>query len=183
MNIISNSCVGGHLYKNEFKTEFKNPFVWELIDFNSMLYLIKNWDNINWYNFELEKDANWNFRIIIENKITIKYVHYKFDKNANHPYKKDIDVFSNKIWEYIVDKYLKRIARMIKTREKPIFIFADRWNRKDTSLNQKRLELLNELKQDNIIAKFKYLKQIKRNPVKNHHNDILAKEIFNNFFK
>jgi hypothetical protein len=50
------------------------------------------------------------------------YSHYKFDINCNIPTLKDditnvlgpwsIDIHYNKIWEYIIDKYLNRVSRM-----------------------------------------------------------------------
>lgn len=64
MNIISNTCLGAALYKFGFKIPFSNPFCWSFIDFNSMFYLIKNYENINFRNFKLlvetEKNENSN---------------------------------------------------------------------------------------------------------------------------
>lgn len=120
MNLISNTCVGACLYKC-LNMNYGNPFCWNFIDFNSMYYLIENFENINFLDFTLIKDAKWNFSIIIENKIKIQYVHYKFDKNATKIKIVKADVFYNKIWEYIVEKYKERLKRM---NEKPIFIIA-----------------------------------------------------------
>lgn len=69
MNLICNSCVGGFIYKNELKSQFKNPFIWNIIDFNSMLYLVKNYENVNFNNYELIKDNKWNFNLIIDKHI------------------------------------------------------------------------------------------------------------------
>ena len=188
MNIIANSCCGGHLYKSLFKQPFQNPFIWNIIDFNSMLYLIKNYDKINFNNYELIKDNKWNFKIIIDNHIIIQYVHYKFNEKCNKPIRKGMDVFYNKIWEYIVEKYEDRKNRMIRNKESPIFILADWWDRPDTQLTYNRLKLLNDLNQNNIICgvdkihpEFKNIKQFIRK-TKIVHNDGIAIEIFNQFF-
>ena len=128
MNIISNSCVGAFLTRDYLKEEFSNPFVWSYIDIESFYNLIKNYDNINWFNYELVKDNNWNFSIIIDKQIKVEYPHYKFDKNAIKPRyntgNEHRDVFSNKIWEYIVEKYEIRTKRMLEKREKPLFLLA-----------------------------------------------------------
>ena len=119
MNIISNNCLSGLLYKNHLNTSYKNPFVWTVIDYNSMSQLIKKWDIINFNDYELEKDNNWLFSIIIEKKIKIQYVHYHFDPMATTLVKYDYcDIKSNNIWEYITHKYEERIARMT---EAPMF--------------------------------------------------------------
>lgn len=127
MNIISNNCLNGYLYRDCLKEEFGNPFIWTVIDFNSMLYLIKNWNTINFKNYELVKDESWNFSIIIDNKVKVQYVHYKFNKNVEFRDKTGpgTDVESNKIWEYIIQKYEERLARMIKKNEKPIFCICN----------------------------------------------------------
>ena len=127
MNIISNNCLSGYLYKDYLKEEFGNPFIWTVIDFNSMLYLIQNWNNINFKNYELVKDKNWNFSIIIDNKVKIQYVHYKFNKNVVFKDKTEpgTDIESNKIWEYIIQKYDERLERMLRKKESPIFCICN----------------------------------------------------------
>ena len=134
MNIICNSCVGGFIYKNELKCSFKNPFIWNIIDFNSMYYMAKNYDQINFENYELTKDKNWNFSLIIDGKIKINYVHYKFDPNAktikvdNKTDKEEEwigDVYYCKIWEFIYQKYEERTKRMLALNEEPCFLIRD----------------------------------------------------------
>ena len=84
-----------------------------------MMYLVKNWNYINFNDYELVKDKNWNFSIIIEKRVKIQYVHCHFDKKTNKITRyEDCDVKYNKIWEYIVRKYEERKQRMI---EPPIF--------------------------------------------------------------
>lgn len=190
MNIICNSCIGGFIYKNELKTSFKNPFIWNLIDFNSMYYLVKNFNIINFENYELIKDSKWNFSLIIDKKIKVQYIHYKFNSKAKKPFTKYINVFYNKIWEYIVYKYETRLKRMKIENSKPIFIFANWFNEPITNLSYNQLKMLNDLQQDNIIVavnkifpEFKNLKQILRQTNKKIWNPGLAKNIYEKFIK
>ena len=190
MNIICNSCVGGFIYKNELKCSFKTPFIWNIIDFNSMYYMTKNYDQINFENYELTKDKNWNFSLIIDKKIKIQYVHYKFNAKCNKPITKYIDVYYNKIWEFIVNKYESRLARMKAENSKPIFIFANWFDKPETILSYSQLKLLNDLNKDNIIVavdkiypEFTNLKQIIREHNKKIWNPGLAKKIYDKFLK
>lgn len=128
MNIISNSCLGSFLYKDVLKTVYQNPFCWNVIDDDSLIYLIQNYDNINFNNFELVKDEQNNFYIIIDNKVKVWYIHYRYsttDKIIRH---EGEDVFYAKIWEYIVDCYQRRLERMITSNENPIFVLGTSWD-------------------------------------------------------
>ena len=125
MILISHNCLSGHLY-HFIGQKYSCPFIWTVIDFNSMKTLITDWDKINFDNFILEKDDKWNFRIIIDNKVKIQYVHYKFDQRFNTPVKLGPgDICYNKIWEYIVSKYEERVKRMKTENTKPIFCIAN----------------------------------------------------------
>lgn len=129
MNIISNSCCGAYLMREHLKTEYVNPFCWNVIDLKSYYYLIRDWDKINFLNYELVKDENWNFSIIIDGKIKVQYIHYLFDPNAeklSSRSKNENDVLVwNKMWEYVVSKYEERVKRMLSKKEKPVFLIAD----------------------------------------------------------
>lgn len=122
MNLIGNSCLASYITRDCLKQQFVNPFVWNIIDFESCYNLVKYWDEINFENYELIKDEKWNFSIIIDSKVKVQFVHYKFSKNHNKLTIKNNDVYYNRIWEYIDEKYRKRITNIRK--EKPIFIFA-----------------------------------------------------------
>ena len=155
-----------------------------------MYYMVKNFKNINFENYELIKDENWKFSLIIDKNIKIQYVHYRFDKNAKNPYKKDIDIYYSKIWEYIIEKYEIRLSRMKIIKENPIFLFTDWWNRPDTLLSYDKLKKLNDLKKDNIIVavdkfypEFTYLKQIERKIPGDKGNGELGKRVYDKFLK
>jgi hypothetical protein len=172
------------------KKKFDNPFMWGLIDFNSMYYMIQNFENINFKNFELLKDNNWNFSLKIDDKIIIKYIHYKFDPKATKIIKKDFDVFYNKIWEYIIQKYEERLERMLNIKEEPIFILANWYNVPETNLTYQQLKLLNDLNKNSIIvgvdkiySELTNLKQIIRDNDKPLYNRGLAEKIYIEFIK
>ena len=125
MIIISHNCLAGHLY-HLIGQKYSCPFIWTVIDFNSMKTLITEWNKINFDNYRLEKDDKWNFRIIIDNKVKVQYVHYKFDSRFNTPVKLGPgDICYNKIWEYIVSKYEERVKRMKVENTIPIFCIAN----------------------------------------------------------
>lgn len=128
MNIISNSCLGSFLYKDVFQIPYQNPFCWNVIDDDSLLYLIQNYDKINFDNYELTKDKNRNFYIIIDGKVKVWYIHYRYSAQDAKPRMQGEDVFYARIWEYIVECYQKRLARMKSNNEMPIFVLGTSWD-------------------------------------------------------
>lgn len=141
MNIISNSCLGSYITRDYLKTKYNNPFCWSVIDDNSICTLINDYYNINFKNYELTKDNNWNFYLTIDNKIKVWYVHYKFSEKDTMIRKNDVDVFYNKIWEYIIDCYNKRIIRMIET---PVFVLGSSWG--GGALSKELIKKITEIK-------------------------------------
>ena len=127
-NLIGNCCISSWITSKNLKQEFINPFTWCIMNFESSYNLIKYWDSLDFRNYELIKDENWNFSIIIDNKVKVQYVHYKFSPKYNKPTKIGDDIFYNKIWEYIVEKYETRLNKMLELKIKPIFILAQAKN-------------------------------------------------------
>lgn len=171
--IITQNCIAKHLYKTYFLKRYETPFINNVIDFNSMKYLIEHWYDINFKNYELIKDNNWNFSIIIDKNVKIQYVHYKFDKNAKIIIKRKGEVFYNKIWEYIVNKYEQRLKRMLDIKKEPLFILTN-----SDSLFKDAIytnEQLNELS--------KYKNVIVFNNLKDKTVPESAKIIYNTLFK
>ena len=81
----------------------------------------------NFENYEIDKVGEGlsnNFQIVIEGKYHIKCIHHHFDANADKPFIKGTDVYYNRIWEYINEKYLKRLERMKKEKD-TIFIYYE----------------------------------------------------------
>lgn len=122
MNLVGNSCVSSYINRDFLHVKYINPFCWCIMDFDSCYNLVKYWDELDFNNFDLIKDDNWMFSIVIDGKVTVQYVHYIFDKNASNLIKNPPDVRWNRIWEYICTKYIERIQK-IKS-EPPIFLFA-----------------------------------------------------------
>lgn len=124
-NLISQNCLSGGLY-NYVGEPYGNPFIWTVIDFNSMSYLIKRWDFIDFDNYELVKDDSWNFSIIIDEHVKVQYVHYKLDANYKTPTKIGPgDICYCKIWEFINQKYVERLQRMKTNMIKPLFCICN----------------------------------------------------------
>lgn len=156
MNIISNTCIGSFITRDFLKTPYNNPFCWNIIDSNSICSLIENYDKINFNNYELLKGYNlpnymekyWNMYIKIDNKINVYYIHYRFNPLDTKPRKAACglatDVFYNKIWEYIVEKYETRIKRMKEQNEKPIFVLGSSWPAH--SLSYKMINKISKIK-------------------------------------
>lgn len=113
INIIGNNCIGGFLYKNLFKMEYQNPFIWIRILNNHFINLIENFEIIDFKNYELKAYKTLDdFRLLIDNKTEIEFVHMKFEQNASTPIVDGVFVYYNKIWEYIIEKYEARLKRM-----------------------------------------------------------------------
>ena len=130
MNIISNNCLGGFIYRDILKTEYKNPFIWSSFDPDNFIEFIDNYETINFDNYELFKlgpGMNHNFKLKIDDKYILNNDHMWFDANAKTPTVFQInncDIKYCKIWEYIVNNYEKRLKRM-KNEIKTVFIFYD----------------------------------------------------------
>ena len=123
MNLIGNDCVSACFYAIS-KMQFKNPFTWTICNFPNMLYLIENYDNINWKNFKIlpstcVKDT---FKIVIDSKINLHYVHYKKSDLDVKEYKISGDLFSKNIELKVVETYTKRAYRLLEENEEPIFL-------------------------------------------------------------
>jgi esterase/lipase len=158
--IISNSCCGAYLMREHFKMEYNNPFCWNVIDLESYYNLIKNWNKIDFLNYELVKDENWHFSIIIDNIVKVQYIHYLFDKDVkvlSQKSKDESDILVwNKMYEYVVEKYEERVNRLlsIKHIEKPFFIIADT---KDSDVRKYNEFWLNKI--DELDTKLLYVSQ------------------------
>ena len=124
MNIISNTCIGSYIQRDCLKQKYSNPFCWNIIKAPEMIKLIKHWDSINFQNYEIVKDKNWRFSVIIDGLVKVDFVHYLFSANDDVPRKRGVEIFYNKIWEYIAEKYEERTKRMLELKEDPIFIIG-----------------------------------------------------------
>lgn len=131
--IISNTCLGGFIYKYT-NTEYDNPFIWCIVNDNDMLYILENYDNINFNKFELIKiystetenrlysgfsTANRDiYGIFIDNKITIYFPHY-YKTNEKIINERGMAATGIDIENFIITKYKDRLSRINKS---PLFI-------------------------------------------------------------
>lgn len=122
-NIVCNDCVGARIYQ-EKKHNYANPFSWCLIPPKDFEVLYKNFNTINFKNYRLDKEGQW-YKIIIDDKVTVFYPHYRYDPNFKEIKSKkpgDLNVYYYKIEDYIKERYEARLARMS---GKPIFVIDD----------------------------------------------------------
>ena len=142
-NIISNCCLGGALYRDYYK-KFHNPFIWSVLLPNDVITIIKEYDNINFNNYEIlpSNILNLNdiFKVRIDNKIDLHFVHYRNSKNDINGRKHIFDLFINDSKKYVETKYKNRLARMIENNQKPIFVICD--NKAGYELS---LDIINEI--------------------------------------
>lgn len=122
MNIITNNCLGGFIYRDILKTEYQNPFIWTGIEIEKFIDFVDNFDKIDFTNVMIEKEGEGlknNFFTVIDDKYKFRNGHIVFNKNDNVPRimndSKHLDwvnVYYNRPWEYILEKYNKRVKRM-----------------------------------------------------------------------
>lgn len=130
MNLIANNCVGARIYERS-GVQFNNPFTWCIINFNDYINLIKNFNNINFYNIKvsLELYKNHSKKSIIcelEHNIKLHYIHYVYDNCSTHKNENGVDVYSKTIIKYFTDLYYRRLDRMDTLKEQPTFILVMR---------------------------------------------------------
>lgn len=129
MNLISNNCLGARFYQIN-NIDFNNPFMWNWIEPDHFENLVKNFNDIDLYNIsaqlEYHRHDNEHKSVLItlEGGIEVHYIHHLYDPNVQIEEKKGIDIYSNKILNYCVNKYYTRLDRMKRTKEEPIFVYA-----------------------------------------------------------
>ena len=88
------------------------------------MYLIKNYDNINFNNISCSLEDYYDFvkttNVNIDNKINLHYLHYRLSDDDLK--REGINVFSKNIIEYTKEKYIIRLNR--KPIDKPVFLYS-----------------------------------------------------------
>lgn len=123
MNIVSNNCLGGHMY-NIYGTEFENPFIWSAISPEHMIKLINNFYDINFCGIKFDMCTRYQTNImLLNNSIHIKYIHYIPDDKYAQIERIGHDVYGpfRLIYQYAFDNYVRRLHRMIDAAEEPLF--------------------------------------------------------------
>lgn len=153
LNIISHNCIGARIYQQK-NMEYGNPFMWSVIPPEDFWYLYNHYDDIDFSNIELTKIKNDNV-VIVDGKVKVYYVHYRFDKNAKTPIQKikdGVDIYYNKIDEYILEKYNSRLKRMLEQGVRPIFIVSDREFVVNKNLNMHKNDLMKYVNKEDCIV-------------------------------
>ncbi len=136
MNVISNNCCGGMYYKMT-NQQYTNPFIWMVCPYDSIYRMLTNFTDINWANVRLtESTFKPNTYILtVDNQVDIHYVHYVFNPLASK-----MITLSNettpicewhshreycRIWEYIIERYMSRVRRMVEDGTEPVFLLRD----------------------------------------------------------
>lgn len=121
-SIICNNCLGARLYM-EHEYEFNNPFMWNCIEPDEFIKLIKTFNDINFNNpkFELVQKNNKTYvNAIIGDNINFNFIHYLYDESYDEPIKVNADILYKDILIYAKNKYFERLSRMLNNK---IFIF------------------------------------------------------------
>lgn len=155
-SIICNNCLGGQFYK-EHEYEFNNPFMWNCIEPDEFVKLIKTFNEINLSNvkFELTNRGERKYvNAIIGNNINFNFIHYIYDESKNEPIKIYADILYKDILTYAKDKYFERLSRI--TNDKVFLLNTSHFLNEEhfiKSNGEKLLNKLNELaKNNNIIV-------------------------------
>lgn len=123
MNLISNDCVGGELYK-AYDLQYSNPFIWTVLPY-------KDWDKINFEKVKYSETPNYLFSwymscLVIDNKVNVYFPHhFKHEKYKEmeliHPISKQNGYAYCDMDKYLIETYNRRIERM---KDSPVFIFS-----------------------------------------------------------
>ena len=147
MNLIGNNCTSAQVYVQKNK-QFNNPFMWVIIEDESFLKLIKDFDKIDFTKRELtrariktvkNRDV---YAIRIDGKLTITFPHHVKDEKYKTPQRCESDFTG---WDvryfdmdnYILEKYDARVRRMLGSKEEPMFLL-------DTSISSKKTDSIFE---------------------------------------
>ena len=175
INIIGNSCVASNITLDILKQKFINPFCWNIIDYISFGYLIKNYNTINFNNIELKFNENTKrYTLIIDNNINVYYEHYIEDINEKEILKKNNNVYYSNIKEYILKKYKNRL----KLNNKPIFVIGSTWEINKEKYLQFEYIIKNNINKYplivivNLNSDFEYLKKYENEFTKIYKTDL-----------
>lgn len=119
-NIICNNCVGAQLCKAlNPSSAYPNPFMWTHIDSDDFKILVNQWNDINFYDVHIiVKDKGYPrnggvkvYGVLIDNKIHVYFPHM---------------IPHEGIETDILNKYHRRVDRMMACKIPPTFIFIER---------------------------------------------------------
>ena len=135
MNIISNNCIGGFVYRDILHTQYTNPFIWTAItDNSSFLKFCENFDKIDFQNVSITTDttsiyAQNKTALLIDDQYILCFHHVWHDSRYKEPtliknWGTGINVCCDDPAAYIKNKYFERLSRM-SVNDKRLFMFYD----------------------------------------------------------
>lgn len=137
INLIGNCCVSAFIYELN-NIQFNNPFIWSFINPQSYKNIILNYNSIPTSKISLSEVSNNDrtyYRVRISPDIDIDYIHYIYSPNHSTPVSDGRNVLYRYAYKYTVDKYIKRLNRMITSRILPSFLILDGLPECDYQLN------------------------------------------------
>lgn len=123
MQIISNNCCAGYLYRL-LGEGYQNPLVWGSLDFDQMERVYKRRNNLKFFPYKADIDTRTKTVHLESPDFIVNYTHYIEDKNYEKPTRIS-ERFGNDIFcKNIIRQYLRKIYRSR----------AERYNPKDKFL-------------------------------------------------
>lgn len=134
MNIISNNCIGGFIYRDIIKEQYKNPFIWSFMKTDPFFDMCENFDTVDFRNVEDHLNDSSIYPenrsgLLIDGKYPLAFHHVWLDPNYPTPtvikgWGNGINVKCLDPRKYIREKYFKRLSRM-NLDDKLVFCFYD----------------------------------------------------------
>lgn len=142
--VISSNCISGFWYKDIMKCKYEVPFIWSNIKLTDFIYLIKNFNTINFNKIKvafsenefLNNEGNKHLKVVVDDKISVYFTHYKQSQNAmEKPIIEGYNVVSSDIKKYAEDVWMNRVNRMSNNKKK-VWVFWDDLPCTNTNLNE-----------------------------------------------
>lgn len=92
MNLISQNCLAAEIYKIAGHG-YQNPFASTVIDFDSMKYLIENWEKVDFRNPSFELSSELYPIVTLNGKCKIEFVHYRQSSEFDEPRREGAYIF------------------------------------------------------------------------------------------
>lgn len=130
--IISSNCISGFWYRDFIKTEYEVPFIWSNIKLSNFIFLIKNFKELDFTNIKIidsvgefrNNEGEKHLKILIDDKVSIYFTHYKENKGIEKPIIENITIFHPNIKKYAEETWHRRVSRMSLTK-KIVWVFWD----------------------------------------------------------
>ena len=139
--IICNNCVGAEIYRM-LGCQFDNPFMWNLIEFDSYAKLIEEFDTLDLSDIStrvVKDDAYGKDRhsvvLTVAGHIEIPFIHHHWSETARTPMRSGRELYYSDIQALVKDNWNRRMQRMS---DDILFIYI---NRERPEFNQRFAEL------------------------------------------